>query len=83
MKKSLTNDKNRKLIIDTEVLFWRLLAVAQSRNVDLRKVLCYELSAVLPVLSHEDGSMRKTTKADLTKKPAANCADVLAELPKI
>lgn len=83
MKKALTNDKDRKLIIDTEVLFRRLLAVSQSRNVDLRKVLCYELAAVPPALFHEYGSMRKTAKADLTKKLEANCADVLAELPQI
>ncbi|KAG1699856.1 putative trafficking protein particle complex subunit 2 [Nymphon striatum] len=83
MKKALTNNKDRDLIINTEVLFWRLLAVAQCRNVDMKKVLSYELSAVPPSLFHEDGSMRKTAKADITKKFEANCADVLVELPQI
>ena len=39
MKKARPNDKDRKLIIDTEVLFRRLLAVSRSRDVDMRKVL--------------------------------------------
>ena len=46
MKKALPNDKDRKLIIDSEVLFRRLLGVSKSRDVDLRKVLQYELAAV-------------------------------------
>ena len=44
--------KDRKLILDTDVLFWRILAVSMSRDVDLRKVVDYELVAVSPALFH-------------------------------
>ena len=63
-KKALPNDKDRKLIIESEVLFRRLLGVSKSRDVDLRKVLQYELAAVPPTLFHGDGTMRKNNKAD-------------------
>ncbi len=52
MKKALPNDKDRRLIIDSEVLFRRLLGVSKSHDVDLRKVLQYELAAV-----HQPSSM--------------------------
>ena len=84
MKKALPNDKDRKLIIDSEVLFRPLLAVSKSRDVDLRKVLQYELAAVPPSLFHHgDGTMRKTNNADLAKKLESNCPDVLTEVPQI
>ena len=72
MKKALPNDKDRKLIIDSEVLFRRLLGVSKSRDVDMRKVLQYELAAIPPALFHGDGTMRKTNKADLAKKLESN-----------
>ena len=53
-KKGLPNDKDRKLIIDSEVLFRRLLGVSKSRDVDPRKVLQYELAAVPPALFHDE-----------------------------
>ncbi|KAG1682985.1 Multidrug resistance-associated protein 4 [Nymphon striatum] len=43
----------------------------------------YELSAVPPSLIHKDGSMKKTGKAELTKKLEANFADILVEQPQI
>jgi len=68
MKKCLSTDKDRrKLLIDTEVLFRRLLAVSKNRDVDMRNVLAYELAAVPPSMFRDDGKMRKTTKADLAK----------------
>ena len=72
MKKALPNDKDRKLIIDSEVLSRRLLGVSKSRDVDLRKVLQYELAAVPPALFHGDGTMRKTNKADLASRAATD-----------
>jgi len=83
MKKALPNNKDRKLIIDSEVLFWRLLGVSKSRDVDLRKVLQYEVATVPSALFHGDGTMRKINKADLAKKLELNCPDVLTELPQI
>lgn len=83
MKKALPNDKDRKLMIDTEVLFRRLLAVARSRDVDLKNVLRHELAAVPPALFHDDGKMRKTNKADLAEKLESNCLEVLVSLPHV
>jgi hypothetical protein len=83
MKKALSFDKDRKFIIDTEILFRRLLAVSKNRDVDLGLVLSFELAAVPPSLFHDDGSMRKTTKAELTKKLEGNCAEVITELSKM
>ena len=57
MKKHLTNDKDRKLILETEVLFRRLLAVSKNRDIDMKMVLTYELAAVPPSLFHDDGMM--------------------------
>ena len=83
MKKALPSDKDYKLIIDSEVLFRRLLGASKSRDVDLRKVLQYELAAVPPALFHGDGRRRKSNKADLAKKLESNCPDVLTELQHI
>jgi len=82
MKKALPNDKDRKLIIDTEVLFRQFLGVAQSRDVDLKYVLSHELAAVPPALFHDDGKMRKTNKADLSQKLESNCSEILTSLPQ-
>ena len=54
-------------MIDTEVLFRRLLAVSKNRDMDMWKVLSYELAAVPPSTFHDDGSMRKTNKTDHVK----------------
>ena len=58
MKKCLSTDKDTKLLIDTEVLFRRLLAVSKNRDVDMRIVLEYELAAVPPSMFHDDGPAR-------------------------
>ena len=44
-------------------LFGRLLIVAGVREVNLRDVLSYELSAVPCSLAHQDGTLRKTVKS--------------------
>jgi len=80
-KKALPNDKDRKLINDTEVLFWGLLGAARGRDVDLKNVLCNALVAVPPELFNDDRRMRKTTKADLAQKVESNCENVVASLP--
>jgi len=56
MRKGLSNDKSRKVIIDTEVLFHHLLSVLKQRDVDLKTVLKYELAAMPPSLFHDDGT---------------------------
>ena len=80
MKKHMSNGKEKKITIDTEVLFRRLLAVSKNRDVDLKMVLSYELAAVLPSLFHDDGAMRKTAKSELAKK-LESVSDEIVELP--
>ena len=76
MKKMLVSKEHQKLMLDSEVLFRRLLAVSKTRNVSLENVLTHELAAVPPALFQDDGSMRKTTKADLAKKLESNCEEL-------
>ena len=64
MEVKATNDKIITLTTDRE-LFGRLLVVAKQRDIDLRQVLSYELSAVPVAIAHGDGSLRKTTKSSL------------------
>ena len=67
MKKPVIGKAKEKLIVDSEVLFRRLLVVSKQREVNLEDVLTHELSAISPSLFHDDGTMRKTTKSDLEK----------------
>ena len=76
MKKALPFDKEKKLLVDPEVLFRRLFAISQQRDIDLRTVLQYELAAVPPSLFNADGPMRKTVKSDLAKCLESNCKEV-------
>ena len=46
---------------------------AQKRDINLEEVLKYELSGIPPALFNDDGSLRKTTKADLAKKLEEAC----------
>ena len=65
--KSLTSHKTDKIMMDSEVLFRPLLAVSKQRGckLDLDVVLSHELAPV-------DGTMRKTTNADLAMKLDSN-----------
>ena len=76
MKKALPFDKEKKLLVDPEVLFRHFFAISQQRDIDLRTVLQYELAAVPPSLFNADGSMRKTVKSDLAKCLESNCEEV-------
>ena len=58
------NDKLVTVGADRE-LFGRLLIAANVRQINLKEVLCYELSPVPFSLAHQDGSLRKTTKSAL------------------
>ena len=55
-------------MMDSEVLFPRLLAVSKQRDDNLEQVLSRQLAPLLPYLFNDDGKIRKTTKADLAKK---------------
>lgn len=80
MRKPFSVDKTSKLMLDSEVLFRRLLAVANNRDIDMKEVLQHELASVPPALFHDDGSMRKTNKAELAKK-LESLTDEVNELP--
>ena len=73
MSTSLTSNKADKTMMNSEVLFRRLLAVSKQRDVNLEQVLSHELAHVPPSLFNDDGTMRKITKADLAKKLESNC----------
>jgi len=68
MKTSAGVSVSRQVHMDSDVLFRRLLAVSKQREVSMETVMSHELAAVLASLFYDDGSMRKTTKADLAKK---------------
>ena len=76
MYKSLTSNKTDKIMMDSEVLFRRLLAVSKQRDVNLEQMLSRELAPVPPSLFNDDGTMRKTTNADLAKKFESNCDEI-------
>lgn len=59
---------SRQVHMDSNALFQRLLAVSKQRAVSMETVMSHELAAVPPSLFYDDGSMRKTTKADLAEK---------------
>ena len=61
-------------------MFRRILCAAQVNNIDLNEILSYELTLVPMSLFHEDGSMRKTLKSDLTKK-IENDSNVQINIP--
>ena len=65
-------------MMDSEVLFGRLLAVSKQRDINLEQVLSHELAPVTPSLFNDGGTMRKTTKADLAKKLESNCDKIQA-----
>ena len=64
-KKKLTLKSTNEKVDANRNLFGRLLIVANSREVNLRGVLAYELSPIPLSLAHCDGSLRKTTKSVL------------------
>ena len=58
------NDKLVTVGADRD-LFGRLLIAANVRQINLKEVLCHELSPIPFSLAHHDGSLRKTTKSAL------------------
>ena len=82
MKASFGVSISRKVHMDSDVLFRRLLAVSKQREVSLETVMSHELAAVPPSLFYDDGSMRKTTKADLAKKLEA-VTEEIQQLPNV
>ena len=82
MQKPISSDDKKKLICSSEVLFRRLLSVTSKREIGLREVLKYELASVPPALFNDDGSMRKTSKADLAAKIESFCPKIYSLSPE-
>ena len=76
MSKCLTSNKTDKIMMGSELLFRRLLAVSKQRDVNLEQVLSHELAPVPPSLFNDDGTTRKTAKAELAKKLESNCDEI-------
>ena len=76
LKRSVTTmSSNRKAIkvdgtpvYDTELIYTRVIGLQQSRDLDIKDVLSYELSAIPPALFDEHGDMRSQSKAILKHK---------------
>ena len=64
-KKTTVNGSNEKLVAMAEDrdLFGRLLIIANVRQINLREILCFELSPVPYSLVHTDDTLWKTTKS--------------------
>jgi hypothetical protein len=54
-------------------MFRRILSAARHRDLDFSNLLKYELTTVPSSLFFEDGSMRKSPKAELGKKIKSFC----------
>ena len=73
-------DEKAQMINADRELFGRLIIAAKSRDVDLKSVFAYELSAVPFSLVHSDGTLRKTNKSVLLAELEKE-AEVHARLP--
>jgi hypothetical protein len=68
-KKKLTKTST----LTSEFMFRRILSAARHRDLDFSNLLKYELTPVPSSLFFEDGSMRKSPKAELGKKIKSFC----------
>jgi hypothetical protein len=64
MSKKIKLD-NEATYIPSDVMYQRLVAIASSTKGLNCEIASYELAAVAPALFHDDGSMRKATKAKM------------------
>jgi len=84
-KKTVKTSDHKVITVATDrELFGRLLIPAQSRYIDLKDILSYELSTV-PYsysLAHSDGSLQKTSKSVLLSE-LEKMVDVQAKLPPL
>ena len=74
-----SNDKLVTVNADRD-LFGRLLIVSNVRQINLKEVLCYELSPVPCSLAHPDGGLRKTAKCVLSSLLEKD-VNILTRLP--
>ena len=74
-----SNDKLVTVNADRD-LFGRLLIVSNVRQINLKEVLCYELSPVPCSLAHPDGGLRKTAKCVMSSLLEKD-VNILTRLP--
>jgi hypothetical protein len=83
MRKSVEVEKTtKKIMVDSEILFRRLLAVSKQRDVNIKSLLQHELAVIPPALFHDDGNIRTFVKSDLAMKLESITDEVLV-LPPI
>ena len=89
LKKSVTtmaaNKKSIQIdgapVYDTELIYTRVIGLQQSRDLNIKEVLSYELSAVPTALFDEHGDMRSQTKATLKTKLQVEVSSRRINLP--
>ena len=72
----ITQGKTSDVTISSELIFRRALTLSNTEEVSMKCVLTQPVTSVPTSLFHEDGSMRKTTKAELIHKLEENRPDV-------
>ena len=55
-------------VVDTELIYSRIIGLQQSRELNVKDILQYELSAVPPALFEDNGDMRSQSKSTLKAK---------------
>lgn len=63
---------SKKVVVGSEFMFRRIMCAARFQEIDINDLLSYELTLVPSALFHEDGSMRKSAKAELCHRLEQN-----------
>jgi hypothetical protein len=83
MRKTVEVEKTmKKIMIDSEILSRRLLAVSKQRDVNIKSFLQHELAAIPPALFHDDGNLLKSVESDLVMKLESPTDEIIV-LPPI
>ena len=91
LKKKVTtlavNNKSIKIdetaVYDTALIYTRVLGLQQSRNLDIKDVLTYEISAFPQALFDENSDMRTQPKAKLKSKLQVEVSTRHANAPDV
>ena len=91
LKKKVTtlvvNNKSIKIdetpVYDTALIYTRVLGLQQSRNLDIKDVLTYEISAFPQALFNENSDMRTQPKAKLKSKLQVEVSTRHANAPDV
>ena len=64
----ITQEKSSDMTVRSELVFRRALTLSKTREVSIKSEPTQPVTSVLTSLFHKNGSMRKTTKAELLHK---------------